>query len=167
MSSTPRAYAWWLKTGLCAVWTHAFGLPVLPVVNFQIAMSSRAIGAASRSAVWRQTSASKDTSPPRRSLSGAARTGKAARSAASEAYPDPIVGARVDRHHWRGCVVEVIHVVLGLQERVHLGGHGPDLLHRVPGGDKLRRVGQGEEHALVSLDAEFDERVAQIGRAHV
>ena len=57
-------------------------------------------------------------------------------------------------------VVEVVRVVLWLQERVDLGGHCADLLHRVPGRDELHRVGEREEHALLRLDAEFEQRVA-------
>src|SRR5215211_9390470 len=65
MSSTPRAYQSKDSSGLLAGCTHALGAPVLPVVNFQIATSSRLVGAAASSAEAAATSAAKECSPGR------------------------------------------------------------------------------------------------------
>jgi hypothetical protein len=45
------------------VWTAAFGRPVLPVVNFQIAISSRMVGTGARSLGAAASAASQPSSP--------------------------------------------------------------------------------------------------------
>ncbi len=76
------------------------------------------------------------------------------------AFPHAVECDPIDHHDHSTRVFEVIRVVLGLQKRIYLGGHGTDLLHGVPGRDELDRVGQREEDPLAGPDTQLEQRVA-------
>ena len=111
----------------------AFGCPVQPVVNFQIAMSSFVVGAGSRSGEAPASRSSNE--PPTTSSSRSQRlppaASRIAASVVSSATTTP--GPRV---------VEVVGVVLRREEGVRLGGDRADLLRAVPEGDELDGVAE-------------------------
>ena len=104
------------------------------------------IGRLARDAATRRTPRARPATP----VPGVHHQERRAHTACRRGLAHALEGDAVDDHHRGLGVVEVVRVVLGLQERVHLGGHGADLLHGVPGGDELHRVGEREEHALAA-----------------
>jgi hypothetical protein len=152
-------------------------MPVEPVVNFQIAMSSGVVGAGSSASGASATSASKLASPSRSSSGGhadrpAARAATAGRQLGAR-LAHAVERARVGHHHAGPRVVEVVGEVLDRQEGVDLGGDRADLLRGVPGGHELDPVGEREQHALLLADAEIAQDVAgavdergELGVAH-
>ncbi len=131
------------------MWTAAFGRPVLPVVNFQIAISSRPIGSGSRSAGAEASAASHSSSP---ASSSAAATPTArivcSQGLATTASRTRSSVVRVGDHHPRLRVAQQVGEVLDREEGVGLGGHPAGLQRPVPGGDELGYVGEDQQHPL-------------------
>ena len=67
----------------------------------------------------------------------------------------------MDDRDARARVFEIVTIVVRRQQRIDHRDHGADARRAKPGPDKLRTVGQNDQHAVFNLHPEFAQRVAR------